>query len=158
MSVRVYRHPARTGTVATMGIRKLHLPQHDEPGGCLCLFRLTLDPQEVLAWGDHSVQDVLVHAALSAKWENNDAIDRAVTNALGHGDPNTLGQGGPDALGHGGPDALGRDGREALREFEVLRTIPFNPVDKRTTAYVRSADGNEFVATKGAPQVIFMED
>ena len=102
----------------------------------------------MLAWGDHSVQDVLVHAALSAKWENNDAIDRAVTNALG--------QGGPDALGQGGPDALGQGGREALREFEVLRTIPFNPVDKRTTAYVRSADGREFAATKGAPQVSFL--
>ncbi|BDA48222.1 Plasma membrane ATPase 1 [Coccomyxa sp. Obi] len=98
--------------------------------GTLTLNKLTLDPQEVLAWGDHSAHDVLVHAALSAKWENNDAIDRAVTGALGSG------------------------GREVLREFEVLRTIPFNPVDKRTTAYVRSADGSEFAATKGAPQVV----
>lgn len=98
----------------------------------LRLFRLTLDPQEVLAWGDHSAHDVLVHAALSAKWENNDAIDRAVTGALG------------------------QSGREVLREFQVLRTIPFNPVDKRTIAYVRMADGAEFVATKGAPQVRFL--
>lgn len=97
----------------------------------------------MLAWGDHSAHDVLVHAALSAKWENNDAIDRAITGALGRGSPDA-----PGCAGNGGGG-----GREALREFQVLRTIPFNPVDKRTTAYVRAADGREFAATKGAPQV-----
>lgn len=50
------------------------------------LYRLTLDPEDILAWGSYSQDDVLSHACLSAKWENNDAIDRAVTRALG-GDP-----------------------------------------------------------------------
>ena len=47
------------------------------------LCRLTLDPDDILAWTDYKKDDVLSHACLSAKWENNDAIDQAVTAAIG---------------------------------------------------------------------------
>ena len=48
--------------------------------------RLTLDPEDIVAWETYTKDDVLSHACLSAKWENNDAIDQAVTTAIG-GDP-----------------------------------------------------------------------
>lgn len=50
------------------------------------LCRLTLDPEDITAWDRYTKDDVLFHACLSAKWENNDAIDQAVTSAIG-GDP-----------------------------------------------------------------------
>lgn len=48
--------------------------------------RLTLDAEDIVAWEPYAKDDVLSHACLSAKWENNDAIDQAVTTAIG-GDP-----------------------------------------------------------------------
>lgn len=48
----------------------------------LFLCRLSLDQEDILTWKDHSQAQVLLLAALSAKWTNNDAIDRAVTNAV----------------------------------------------------------------------------
>ena len=44
--------------------------------------RLSLDQEDIMAWGEHSKSEVLLLAALSAKWSNNDAIDQAVTNAV----------------------------------------------------------------------------
>ena len=52
---------------------------------CLFARRLSLDQEDIFAWGDHSQSQVLLLAALSAKWSNNDAIDRAVTNAVKDG-------------------------------------------------------------------------
>ena len=45
--------------------------------------RLSLDKNDIQAWGSNSQEDVLLHACLSAAWSNNDAIDAAVTNAMG---------------------------------------------------------------------------
>lgn len=45
--------------------------------------RLTLDKEDILNWGSHTKDDVLLFSCLSAKWENNDAIDKAVTATLG---------------------------------------------------------------------------
>lgn len=45
--------------------------------------RLSLDKEDIQAWGNNSKDDVLIHACLSAVWSNNDAIDAAVTNATG---------------------------------------------------------------------------
>ena len=89
--------------------------------------RLTLDKGDIEAGKGFSQEDVLLMAALSARWENNDAIDRAITDAVGE---------------HG-----------KLSGYEIQKTSPFNPVDKRTTAWVVSETHGEFVATKGAPQV-----
>lgn len=76
-----------------------------------------------------SKEEVLQLAALSARWRNNDAIDQAITHAVG--DPSTL------------------------SAYNVTRTIPFNPVDKRTTAWVNTSTASNLVVTKGAPQVCF---
>ena len=37
--------------------------------------------------------------------------------------------------------------------YKIDRLIPFNPVDKRTTAYLTDSEGQKLVTTKGAPQV-----
>lgn len=66
-------------------------------------------------------------AALSARWENADAIDTALTSAVE--DP------------------------DSRHQYKINRLIPFSPVDKRTTAYCTGPDGKDFVTTKGAPQV-----
>ena len=42
-----------------------------------------MDLEDILAWGIYSQDDVLTHGCLSAKWENNDAIDQALTRAIG---------------------------------------------------------------------------
>lgn len=36
----------------------------------------------------------------------------------------------------------------------VERFLPFDPVSKRTEAYLRSPEGNSFRTTKGAPQIV----
>ena len=87
-----------------------------------------MDKDDIESGNGFSQDEVLLMGALSARWENNDAIDQAITSSLGN--------------------------RSKLDGFEVQRTAPFNPVDKRTTAWVLAANGNEFIATKGAPQVI----
>lgn len=51
--------------------------------GTLTLNRLQLDKQEIVAAKGHAAEDVLLMASLSAKWSNNDAIDKAVTGAMG---------------------------------------------------------------------------
>ena len=79
-------------------------------------------------WGDATVDQVLQYAALSAKWENNDAIDRAITQAVGD--------------------------RSRLAGYIVERVVPFNPVDKKTTAVFTTPEGRRLHATKGAPQVV----
>jgi H+-transporting ATPase len=96
--------------------------------GTLTLNRLTLDQGDIEAGKGFGQADVLLMAALSARWENNDAIDRAITEAVGD--------------------------RSKLSGYEIQKTTPFNPVDKRTTAWVASDKHGEFVATKGAPQII----
>jgi H+-transporting ATPase len=97
--------------------------------GTLTLNRLTLDKKDILAWGGYSQEQVLLLAALSAKWSNNDAIDRAVTAAV-------------------------EGGQEALGGYKIKSQTPFNPVDKRTTATYTDPAGMPMVATKGAPQII----
>ena len=42
---------------------------------------------------------------------------------------------------------------QATREYEVTKFIPFNPVDKKTTATVIGPDGKQMQTCKGAPQV-----
>ena len=79
-------------------------------------------------WGEATKEQVLLYAALSAKWENNDAIDSAVTGAVGS--------------------------RESLKGYVIERVVPFNPVDKKTTATFTAPDGRRLLASKGAPQVI----
>ena len=78
-------------------------------------------------WEDATVDQVLEYAALSAKWENSDAIDRAITQAVGD--------------------------RGRIAGHTIERVVPFNPVDKKTTAVFTTREGRRLHATKGAPQV-----
>ncbi|KAK9819692.1 hypothetical protein WJX72_001191 [[Myrmecia] bisecta] len=97
--------------------------------GTLTLNKLTLDKQDILAWGNASKDEVLLMASLSARWSNNDAIDSAVVNALGGNE-------------------------QAIAQYTVDKFVPFNPVDKRTMATVVFPDGSRAMTSKGAPQVI----
>lgn len=45
--------------------------------------RLSLDKEDIEAAGGRSAEDVLLAASLSAKWENGDAIDRAMAASMG---------------------------------------------------------------------------
>ena len=58
--------------------------------GTLTLNQLILDKEEVAAAKGLSHNDVLLYAALSARWTNNDAIDKAVTAAVEGGEEVTL--------------------------------------------------------------------
>ena len=98
------------------------------PGTTHVCCRLTLDKEDIEPGKSFSKEDVLLMGVLSARWENNDAIDQAMTSAFG--------------------------GRDRLAGYRVTKSTPFNPVDKRTTAWVASEEHGDFVATKGAPQVI----
>eukprot|EP00897_Mesotaenium_endlicherianum_P006539 jgi/Mesen1/5913/ME000030S05179 len=97
--------------------------------GTLTKNELTLERQEIAAWGTYSVDDVLLYAALAARWENQDAIDSAVTGAL-------------------------QNDRSHLTGYQVARFVPFNPVAKRTEAQVERAAGGTILVTKGAPHII----
>lgn len=97
--------------------------------GTLTLNRLALDKEDIQAWGSFSQDDVLLLASLSARWTNQDAIDRAVTAAVG-GDP------------------------AAISRYTISRLVPFNPVDKKTLAEVTTPDGRQLATCKGAPQII----
>ncbi|KAK9833891.1 hypothetical protein WJX74_009082 [Apatococcus lobatus] len=139
--------PVVTGTVLAVGAREMakekaivsRLSALEEMSGMeilasdktgtLTLNKLTLDPEDIVAWEPYNIDEVLSHACLSAKWENNDAIDQAVTTAIG-GNP------------------------ESLSQFQIHSVVPFNPVDKKTSASVTGPDGSSFVTCKGAPQII----
>lgn len=92
-------------------------------------YRLSIDKSDIAPAQGISPDQVLLMAALSARWENADAIDTAITSAVE--DPN------------------------GKQQFSIGRLLPFSPVSKRTTAYCTHADGTSFITTKGAPQVPF---
>jgi len=73
-------------------------------------------------------EQVILHAALASRSENNDTIDLAVLGGLKND--------------------------QALKGYQVIHFQPFDSVHKRTEATVKGPDGKEFKVTKGAPQVI----
>jgi H+-transporting ATPase len=94
--------------------------------GTLTQNKLTLgDPFSV---NGLPADQVILNAALASRADNKDTIDLAVLGGLKNG--------------------------QALRGYQIIHFQPFDPVHKRTEATVKGADGNEFKATKGAPQVI----
>ncbi len=94
--------------------------------GTLTQNKLTMG--EVMSIGGVPADQVILSAALASLAENQDAIDMAVLGGL-------------------------KD-EEVLKDFDVVRFQPFDPVHKRTEADIRSKAGMEFKVTKGAPQVI----
>ena len=94
--------------------------------GTLTRNELTLGDPEVFDAADAAT--LILAGALASKAENRDAIDLAVIGGVA--DPAVL------------------DG------YTQTGFVPFDPVNKRTEADVRAADGSTFKVTKGAPQVI----
>jgi len=97
--------------------------------GTLTQNKLTLgDPFSV---NDVPAEQVILSAALASRAENQDTIDLAVLGGL-------------------------KD-EQALKDYQMVHFRPFDPVNKRTEATVKNvktADGQTFKVTKGAPQVI----
>ena len=73
-------------------------------------------------------KELILYAALASRAENQDTIDLAVLSGL-------------------------KDD-QALKRYKVLHFMPFDPVNKRTEALVKSNGEKTFKVTKGAPQVI----
>ena len=94
--------------------------------GTLTQNKLTLGEPAVF-WAKDA-QEVILVAALASKAEDRDAIDLAVLTRL---EDNAL-----------------------LKEYHQKKFSPFDPVSKRTVAEVEDGQGNRFLVTKGAPQVI----
>jgi H+-transporting ATPase len=96
--------------------------------GTLTQNRMTVsDP---LAFGGHTVGEVMLFAALSSKEENRDPIEEPIFEYL-----RTSGKSGE------------------LNLYRQVQFVPFDPVSKRTEASVVKAD-ETFAVSKGAPQVI----
>jgi H+-transporting ATPase len=87
---------------------------------------------EAKTFGEFEIDDVLLYGTLASREENQDPIDDAVIAKA-----KTI-----EAVA----DALGK--------YEVVDFKPFDPVSKRTEATVKSAEGNQFKVSKGAPQVV----
>jgi H+-transporting ATPase len=100
----------------------------------LCADKTGTLTQNTLTLGDPftvtgvTAGDVIVHAALASRDDDDDPIDLAVLGGLTSDD--------------------------ALHGYQVTHFQPFDPVHKRTGATVTSPDGKTFTVTKGAPQVI----
>jgi H+-transporting ATPase len=87
---------------------------------------------ELLPYGNYTNGDVLLHALLASKQENQDPIDAALFSHAAES----------DELGDG------------LAGYEVVEFQPFDPVVKHTAATVHDGEGRSFEVVKGAPQVI----
>jgi len=73
-------------------------------------------------------EDLIFNAALASREEDRDQIDLTILSGV-------------------------KD-KAQLKSYEILHFMPFDPVNKRTEAQVKDAEGNTFFVTKGAPQVI----
>ena len=94
--------------------------------GTLTQNKLTLgDP---VLFSAQESQALILAAALASKAEDRDAIDLAVLGGLAD--------------------------QQVLADYQQVKFVPFDPVDKRTEASVQDKHGRSFRVTKGAPQVI----
>ena len=90
------------------------------------------DPGGLFTVEKVSADEVIFTGALASREEDQDPIDMAVLGGV-------------------------KD-QKKLGSYEIEHFMPFDPVHKRTEALVKSPDGQEFKATKGAPQVILALD
>jgi H+-transporting ATPase len=96
--------------------------------GTLTQNRMTVsDP---VAFGDFTVKELMLYAALASKEENKDPIEIPIFEYLEK-----------------------TSGLDELKKYHQMKFVPFDPVSKKTEASVSSADGT-FLIAKGAPQVI----
>jgi H+-transporting ATPase len=87
---------------------------------------------EARAFGEYSIDDVLLFGTLASREENHDPIDDAVIAKAKS----------IEIVSH------------ILSRYEVIDFKPFDPVSKRTEATLKSADGCILKVSKGAPQVV----
>lgn len=94
--------------------------------GTLTQNKLTLGKAVTLNGTDE--QGIILNAALASDTENPDAIDSAILQNL--------------------------NDEKLLRPFQQQHFVPFDPVQKRTEATIKSVEGHPFKVSKGAPQVV----
>ncbi|MGY6275681.1 plasma-membrane proton-efflux P-type ATPase [Methylomonas sp. MgM2] len=94
--------------------------------GTLTQNRLSMGKPVVFGGTDNT--GLIQAAALACDFENPDAIDGAIIESI--------------------------DDKEALQAFRQVHFMPFDPVQKRTEAEIKSKQGLHFKASKGAPQVV----
>ncbi len=97
--------------------------------GTLTQNRMSVAPSYVA--GDFTEDDLFLYAALASRAENKDPIEQPIFSVVNK-----------------------RGLQARLDTFELKKFTPFDPVSKRTEAILSGKDGEELVATKGAPQVI----
>jgi len=114
--------------------------------------------------------------ALSAKWTNNDAIDKVCLIYPCYwcyefsGDSLSNIEIEPTIstdLRHWGrymchttqalTDAVGGDPR-VIEGYVIKKLIPFNPIDKQTSAHLITPGGEHLIVVKGAPQVCTVQE
>jgi len=94
--------------------------------GTLTQNRLTLGDPVVL--GARDAQELILCGALASREENQDPIDLAVIGGL--------------------------QDKENLKNYRLIKFVPFDPVQKRTESTIEDSQQQTFRVTKGAPQVI----
>jgi H+-transporting ATPase len=94
--------------------------------GTLTQNKLTLG--EPALFGAKDAQELILMGSLASKEEDRDAIDQAVLAGL-------------------------KD-KQALATYSQTGFVPFDPVNKRIEATIKTPSGTTFKVTKGAPQVI----
>ncbi|OKL46884.1 plasma-membrane proton-efflux P-type ATPase [Boudabousia liubingyangii] len=95
--------------------------------GTLTQNKLSVD-DPVMVPAASEPKDCSLVAALACRAENNDPIDNAVLATV--------------------PD------QQLLNSYTCNTFVPFDPVSKRTQATITGPDGQVFLTTKGAPQVV----
>jgi len=83
-----------------------------------------------IAVAHHTLQELMLYAALSSKEENRDPIEIPIFDYLRQ-----------------------TGGENALKLYQQVKFTPFDPINKRTEALI-TMDNKTFLVTKGAPQVI----
>lgn len=96
--------------------------------GTLTQNRMTVS--NPIAFAAHTVDKLMLYAALCSKEENSDPIEIPIFEYLQNS-------------GH----------KDELKQYQQMKFMPFDPVGKRTEAVVR-LDKETLLVTKGAPQVI----
>jgi H+-transporting ATPase len=82
---------------------------------------------ELIPFENTSNNDLITFAALASKFNQQDAIDFAITSAI--------------------------KTKESLKKYKCEKFIPFDPINKRSEATI-SFENKQFFVCKGAPQVI----
>ena len=94
--------------------------------GTLTQNRLTLG--EPVTFNGTDKAGLIQAAALACDFQNPDAIDGAILQAL--------------------------DTKKTLQNYHQVHFMPFDPIQKRTEADIKPSQGPDFKTSKGAPQVI----